>query len=691
MKKIQLLFTFLLIQSVFAQDIVLTFEGIDQESGLNTTLDKVTIENLTNGKTVELTSNFIFNLSGTLGLPTVETENTKRGIQKVYPNPFNNETNIQFYSEGFNNSKISIFNLLGQEIAEFSNNLPQGVHKVIFTPNSAGIYFVVLRDNGNTYYSKIKAKEPQNKASTLTLIDALGVETAARDSSKKNGDTFFTPGDALRLTGYSNNLINSVDISPTQSETITFRFEPVEPNLNGGDTLEQISKTSSEAISKLNELLVENDLINSLEALKVWLESSPNISEADISDGNVEIKYSSGTSSFVIISLVDEDGNRTKGGGINTSKKNNKNSVIKLEDESANYMSSTNNLEIMGGDNIITDRDVFIFDPFESNFQKGEGDAIKALFDNANLDFNVKSLKNEQCTISSLSNLTEYGFIYFSTHGVNGNVLWTRERVVLDNEGYEELLFSQILSYGTQVEYKIVSTDKPALEVKGDFWGVTAKYISALNGEFTNSVIFNSSCQSSKTDKLYLAFKSNKAKTYLGFDVNVLEDFSKDVGVEFVSNLLQHNFTTGKALNAIAQKKDERPKSEEFKDSDATIKLLGDENMTFFDYIYPETGAYGVNILNKENDFTPPGNFSMHAIIPEGKALRVKITGSFAYVGNNANIGDWTWTQSGGGADLTMEFTSTHSGSVDFWLLINPEGVSIEVYENGDTTPTWTR
>ena len=131
-------------------------------------------------------------------------------------------------------------------------------------------------------------------------------------------------------------------------------------------------------------------------------------------------------------------------------------------------------------------------------------------------------------------------------------------------------------------------------------------------------------------------------------------------------------------------------------DENTAQSVSGPFNDILFDipttpYIYPAGGAYGANVLNRDNTNITSGNFSMHADIPDGKVLRVKITGSFAYVLNHPTDSDWTWTQSGGGADLTVDFTSTHSGAVDFHLLSNSGGVSIEVYENGDTTPTWTR
>ncbi|SEP96969.1 hypothetical protein SAMN05421824_0822 [Hyunsoonleella jejuensis] len=109
-------------------------------------------------------------------------------------------------------------------------------------------------------------------------------------------------------------------------------------------------------------------------------------------------------------------------------------------------------------------------------------------------------------------------------------------------------------------------------------------------------------------------------------------------------------------------------------------------------YVYPENGAYGQNILNREASINPPGNFSLHANIPEGKDLRVKVIGNFAVVGNSGNGWTWNTTVVQQPYEVTADFTSTQTGLVDVGLLVNPSGITrIEVYENGDTVATWTR
>jgi hypothetical protein len=45
--------------------------------------------------------------------------------------------------------------------------------------------------------------------------------------------------------------------------------------------------------------------------------------------------------------------------------------------------------------------------------------------------------------------------------------------------------------------------------------------------------------------------------------------------------------------------------------------------------IYPKSGNHGLNILDKEKTEYLTGAYSMHAILPKGTTLKVKIKGDF--------------------------------------------------------------
>ncbi len=115
----------------------------------------------------------------------------------------------------------------------------------------------------------------------------------------------------------------------------------------------------------------------------------------------------------------------------------------------------------------------------------------------------------------------------------------------------------------------------------------------------------------------------------------------------------------------------------------------------FSDFIlYPAEGSHGLNLLDSTVSIYLPGHYSLHAIIPEGSKLKVKISGDifwfFSPFQDNSGwmFSDWN------NSDNSRVFTSTRSGEVDFKIMLeNPEKrnqkIKLDVYENDDIDPTW--
>jgi len=101
---------------------------------------------------------------GGSGSSPLSTETT---ILTSYPNPFNNETVIQYELTETARIFLDIFNLRGQRIARLADGVLQaGRYSVKWQgkntfggPVSSGIYFVRLISNQNVYVSKIMLKK----------------------------------------------------------------------------------------------------------------------------------------------------------------------------------------------------------------------------------------------------------------------------------------------------------------------------------------------------------------------------------------------------------------------------------------------------------------------------------------------------------------------------------------------------
>jgi len=80
-------------------------------------------------------------------------------LEQNYPNPFNPSTVIPFSIEKNSAVTLSIFNMLGQEVARVVNNknMSAGTHKVNFDAShlSSGVYFYQLQNEGMTITQKM--------------------------------------------------------------------------------------------------------------------------------------------------------------------------------------------------------------------------------------------------------------------------------------------------------------------------------------------------------------------------------------------------------------------------------------------------------------------------------------------------------------------------------------------------------
>lgn len=87
---------------------------------------------------------------------TADVNSLTYTLSQNYPNPFNPTTNISFSIAMDGNVKLSVYNILGQEVAQLVNGfLKAGVHKINFDASSlsTGTYFYKITANN---YSEVK-------------------------------------------------------------------------------------------------------------------------------------------------------------------------------------------------------------------------------------------------------------------------------------------------------------------------------------------------------------------------------------------------------------------------------------------------------------------------------------------------------------------------------------------------------
>ncbi len=286
--------------------------------------------------------------------------------------------------------------------------------------------------------------------------------------------------------------------------------------------------------------------------LKNWFEDQEGVASVEEVDGSLQITYTSGITSGVIFSETDADGYIITKGGSGTPERQKPSVPMHKQTRGVNpYAGMTPyvnwSLPKTVDPNAILDKDVLIWAPFEDAFGIDMRPSLETIFGNSDLDLNVVSLTNQACTIASLNNLAEYGTVIFDTHGSGGEHILTGELMTASNliEHLLDIIGNKI-SYFENITYSNVG----GFVKKGTVYSVRSAYIASLAGTMPNSLIFNGSCESSKTLNLSNAFLGKGAKAYFGFNKIVSTSFCKAKCDELFQKMAVELKNNGQAFTA---------------------------------------------------------------------------------------------------------------------------------------------
>lgn len=300
---------------------------------------------------------------------------------------------------------------------------------------------------------------------------------------------------------------------------------------------------------KVSELAEESLTVEEKEKILMeWLPSINDIQNVQSDEGGIKVTHKSGLESFVILK------NPNFRGGMNYSNNRGRYNVpqIPLDQQTIGLntkptkqvrVKANSDASSSTDNTIIQNKNVLIWAPYNN-------DHIPAMdsspFDDSPVELNVKYMMNDDCTVSSLKNITSYGIVVFDTHGYGGRLIITRQKThwyddILSFETENELIQNHISGL-----YSLVSMDDAT------YYAVTPKFIkNKLKNKFPNSIIFNASCESMKTELLANAFIGKGAKTYLGFTNIVTNGACAEKEKEFFSALVGDELlTTGESYVA---------------------------------------------------------------------------------------------------------------------------------------------
>lgn len=300
----------------------------------------------------------------------------------------------------------------------------------------------------------------------------------------------------------------------------------------------EINTMQTEVGDMFESNLDGSDIETAIASTHNWVSQQPGVVSSQIIENGIDIVYDSGIVGGIRIYQEDASGEITTKGWSNTARKRDRIPNWKQTVGTKNFASIREEDE----EDIIGNNSILIWAPFEDAFGIDMRPSLETIIDNSELEFNVVSLTNNQCTVSSLSNLTEYGIVIFDTHGSEGMELGTGEEVTLDSYIANAI---NLLTNRVSIWQNVTVGYSGEVAVKKNIFAVRAPYIDALSGSFPNSLIFNGSCESSKTMSLKNAFINKGAQTYFGFDKVVNTQFCKSVCDDIIQDVVVDLETTG--------------------------------------------------------------------------------------------------------------------------------------------------
>ncbi len=204
-----LLLLFCSAAQLLAQDIVVNFSGT--ANGSAAILDSVRVENLESRAFIMLKSRFSYTIKQKPFFKDFENNTIK-----VFPNPAEQEHNIEFLVENAGPVAIRTYNTTGQLVTSTLKQLDKGMHQFKFAPDKKGIYLINVILGGKSYKKTAISSHGTNSTSKLTYTGL----TNQKDSELKVDNS-----QAYQCTGYYKGQTDVLTEIFSSSKNYAFKFE----------------------------------------------------------------------------------------------------------------------------------------------------------------------------------------------------------------------------------------------------------------------------------------------------------------------------------------------------------------------------------------------------------------------------------------------------------------------------------
>lgn len=202
---------------------LVTFSAVNPVTYEQVKLDSVWVENVTESRDTMLVGVSSFDLETWTRIAETTSLPARFALTTNYPNGFETATTFSLATPRAESLNIQVFNILGQQVLEYSQSLSSGRHAFTFNGGSLanGVYF--LRAAFEKQQQVIKMLKVGPSISGALSIAYLGAGAAS-------GIPLAKYATAYRFTGYAAGYLQAtVEKTPQGNESIQFEMTPPKP------------------------------------------------------------------------------------------------------------------------------------------------------------------------------------------------------------------------------------------------------------------------------------------------------------------------------------------------------------------------------------------------------------------------------------------------------------------------------
>jgi len=207
---------------VHAQEYVISFSASGQEN----TLEKVLVQNITQGTSVALSGGENLRLLVSDFTTDINSSNVLDEEINIVPSADYKAYDLNFYTTRSGHAQIQVFSINGQKIVS-SNQMVNGGKNTFRLTIPQGVFAVSVTGEGYAYFKKILSQTNSRPAiQFVTNQPGLYLAKKAKKQEQDTPNTLpYKPGDELVYVAQAGEYVSEIVDIPTESKLINFNFE----------------------------------------------------------------------------------------------------------------------------------------------------------------------------------------------------------------------------------------------------------------------------------------------------------------------------------------------------------------------------------------------------------------------------------------------------------------------------------